>query len=210
MSDTWARYYDAAGDDPRDTLLGALEGFDREARAADDLFAVDLGCGTGRDTAELLRRGWNVLAIDSEAVAIERLVRRPDLDGGSARLETQVASFEDAVWPDADLVNSSFALPFCPPEHFGALWERIVSSLRPGGRFCGQLFGDRDEWASKPPSALAHWASTPAMSFHTSDEVAELLRDLEIERSDEIDQDGQTAVGNPKHWHLFHIVARKL
>jgi SAM-dependent methyltransferase len=209
MSDTWSRYYDAAGDDPRDTLLGALDGFDREARSADDLFAVDLGCGTGRDTAELLRRGWRVLAIDSQAHAIERLLRRPDLDGAGARLETQVASFEDARWPAADLVNSSFALPFCPPDQFGALWKRIVSSLRPGGRFCGQLFGDRDEWVSTTPSAFRDWASPPAMSFHSSDEVAELLRDLEVERLDEIDQDGETAVGDPKHWHLFHIVARK-
>jgi SAM-dependent methyltransferase len=210
MTDIWARYYDAAGDEPRETLLGALEGFGRDARAAGDLFAVDLGCGGGRDTAELLRRGWRVLAIDSQTDAIERLLRRPDLDGdGNARLETHVASFEDAAWPDADLVNSSFALPFCPPEHFGALWERIVSSLRPGGRFCGQLFGDRDEWASRPPAVFKEWASPPAMSFHTREEVEELLRAFDVERLDEIDQDGATAVGDQKHWHLFHIVAQK-
>jgi len=27
------------------------------------------------------------------------------------RLATQLARFEDAAWPDADLVNASFALP---------------------------------------------------------------------------------------------------
>ena len=30
---------------------------------------------------------------------------------------------------------------------FDEVWARIVDSLRPGGRFCGQLFGERDEWA---------------------------------------------------------------
>jgi len=25
----------------------------------------------------------------------------------------------------------------------------------------------------------------------------------------EVDEDGTTAVGDAKHWHLFHIVARK-
>src|SRR6266540_4136628 len=70
MSTTWTRYYDAAGEQPRETLLFALERFDAEAGAtARGLFAVDLGCGTGRDSAELLRRGWRVLAIDAEAEA---------------------------------------------------------------------------------------------------------------------------------------------
>ena len=71
----WARYYDASGDDPRKTLLAAVERF-----AAPGL-AVDLGCGTGRDTVELLRRGWHVVAIDSEEEAISRLHAKTGDDG---------------------------------------------------------------------------------------------------------------------------------
>jgi len=63
----WSRYYDAVSDDPRETLLDALDRFDAPGVAA------DLGCGTGRDTVELLRRGWQVVAIDSEEEAIRRL-----------------------------------------------------------------------------------------------------------------------------------------
>jgi tellurite methyltransferase len=207
MSRAWTRYYEAAGDDPRETLLFALERFELEGRGP-GLLAVDLGCGSGRDTAELLRRGWRVLAIDSDPEGIARLLRRSDLDGDSAsRLETQVASFEDAVWPDADLVSSSFALPFCPPDQFGAVWRRIIASLRTGGRFCGQLFGDRDEWARRPSSRA--WASPPAMTFNSRAEVEVLLRELDVERFDEVDTDGTTAVGESKHWHVFHVVARK-
>ena len=85
----WGRYFDLAGDDPRPTLLDALDRF-----AAPGL-AVDLGAGTGRDTAELLRRGWSVIAIDGEPEAIERLHA---LVGGPsrARLETRVGRFEEA------------------------------------------------------------------------------------------------------------------
>jgi len=104
---------------------------------------------------------------------------------------------------------ASFALPFCRPDGFAALWQRIVASLAPGGRFCGQLFGDRDEWASPPLVSRKSWSSPPAMSFHSRDEVLALLRGLEIEHLDEVDEDGQTAVGDPKHWHVFHVVARK-
>jgi tellurite methyltransferase len=202
MTEGWSRYYDAAkGGAAWETLLLALELFESEGGAAGaERLAVDLGCGEGRDTVELLRRGWRVFAIDGEREAIERLRARPDLDSeAAARLETRMISFEEADWRRADLVNSSFALPFCPPDHFPALWERIASSLRHGGRFSGQLFGDRDGWAQDP-----------ALSFHRRTEVEDMLQAFQPERFDEIEEDGKTAVGEPKHWHVFHIVARKL
>ncbi|MFO7699364.1 MAG: class I SAM-dependent methyltransferase [Acidimicrobiia bacterium] len=210
MSETWTSYYDAVGDEPRETLVKALDRFEQEAAArSGEPFAVDLGCGSGRDTAELLERGWRVLAIDSEPAGIDRLVERVVGTPGAHRLETLVARFEDASWPTADLVNSSFALPFCPPDAFEVVWDRIVASLRPGGRFSGQLFGDRDEWASRSRASERDWASPPAMSFHSRDDVLSLLEELEVEHLDEVDEDGTTAVGDPKHWHLFHVVARK-
>ncbi len=200
MTEGWGRYYEAAkGGGPRETLRLALDLFESEGGGGERL-AVDLGCGEGRDTLELLRRGWRVLAIDAESEAIERLRARPDLDpDAAARLETRLISFEEAEWRQAHLVNSSFALPFCPPDRFPALWERIPSSLRRGGRFSGQLFGDRDGWAQDP-----------ALSFHRRADVEDLLQAFQLERFDEIEEDGKTALGEPKHWHVFHIVARKL
>jgi membrane dipeptidase len=183
----WRRYFEAVGTDPRPTLLAAAARFDRPG------LAVDLGAGTGRDTAELLRRGWRVVAIDREQEAIARLRR---LTGDSDRLETQVARFEEAAWAPCDLVNASFALPFTPPASFDGLWRRIVDSLRPGGRFSGQLFGERDEWAG-------------GLLAHTRSEVERLLAPFEVELLDEVEEDGTTVVGDRKHWHLFHVVARK-
>jgi hypothetical protein len=149
---------------------------------------------------ELLRRGWHVLVLDAEREAIERLRARPELDSdAAARLETRLISFQEADWRRADLVNSSFALPFCPPYHLPALWERIVSSLARGGRFSGQLFGERDGWAQEP-----------ALSFQRRAEIEQMLHAFQLERFDEIEEDGKTAIGKPKHWHVFHIVARKL
>jgi hypothetical protein len=122
MTEGWSRYYEAAkGGGPRETLRLALDLFESEGGGGERL-AVDLGCGEGRDTLELLRRGWRVLAIDAEPEAIERLRARPDLDSdAAARLATLLVSFEEAEWRQADLVNSSFALPFCPPDQFPAL-----------------------------------------------------------------------------------------
>lgn len=200
--DRWPEYYDAmAGKPPRDTLLFALGRFDAEVvGVGTERFAIDLGCGEGRDTVEMLRRGWRVLAVDAQEEAIHRLRARPDLPPGSEkRLQTLVSPMEAAGLPSALLVNASFALPFCPPQAFPALWERITESVLPGGRFSGQLFGVRDSWASVAPRLI----------FHTRAEVETLLRPFAVEHLNEVEEDGTTVEGKPKRWHVFHIVARK-
>jgi len=208
VSELWTRYFDAAGEDPRPTLLAALDLFDAEPNDPERL-AVDLGCGTGRDTFELLRRGWRVVAIDAQEEAIRRVLQSAKRFS-SDRLETQVAEFASAQWLTAALVNASYSLPFCAPGSFVRLWERITTSLPSGGRFCGQLFGDHDEWASMPDASTAEWTpSGNAMTFLTRSEVEHLLRDYAIEQLIEVDEVGPTATGPDKHWHLFHVVARK-
>jgi len=123
-----------------------IERFDAENLAGSSPFAVDLGCPEGRDTVELQQRGWRVLAVDGETEAIARLQNRPDI--AIDRLQTLVSRFENAILlENVDLVNASFSLAFCQPEDFPQVWENIVKCLRSGGRFSGQLFGDRDSWA---------------------------------------------------------------
>ncbi|AFZ17161.1 class I SAM-dependent methyltransferase [Allocoleopsis franciscana] len=194
----WTAYYSAVvGRPPRDTLLTALAHFEAEESAASSRLAVDLGCGEGRDTVELLRRGWRVLGIDGEPEAIARLLNRPDINQN--HLQTQIIRFEEMILPEAvDLINASFSLPFCPPEYFPNLWKKIVLSLRSGGRFCGQLFGDRDSWAIYT-----------SMNHHTRQQLDLLLQPFEVEMLEEEDHPGKTALGEDKHWHLFQIVARK-
>ena len=192
----WPRYYDAVKGDPRDTLLRALEQFDAEPAPDEPRSAVDLACGEGRDTAELICRGWRVLAIDGHPEGLRRLRARPDLED-HPRLSVVQAMMEDAEIPVSDLVVASFALPFCRPSRFAELWGRILAGIRPGGRFCGQFFGDRDSWAE-----------IPDRTHHTRAEVDRLLAPLEIEHFEEAEKDGTDALGAPKHWHVFHIVGR--
>lgn len=103
--------------------------------------AVDLGCGTGKDTAELLRRNWRVLAIDFSQTGIDSLLARPEAELYKANLETRVSSFSDTSWSDANLVAALLSLPYGPPATFDLVWQSVISSLVPGGYFVGQLFG---------------------------------------------------------------------
>lgn len=183
-----------AGSPPRPLLRRALEMIGEPAPG--DL-AIDLGCGEGRDSAELLGRGWRVLAIDAEAEAIDRLRRRADLTG-TDRLETLAARFETADLPPCRLLNAAYALPFCPPGAFGAVWDRCAGAIEPGGLFVGQLFGERDGWAAQPD-----------VTAHRRGALDALLSQFIIEHLQEEERDGADALGYAKHWHIFHLIARK-
>ena len=186
------RFYDATQGSPAlPTLLDALSHWEQAPG-----LALDLGCGAGRDSLELLRRGWRVLAVDVEPQAIERLLAQVPPEQAAA-LQTRCARFEAIELPPAELVNSSFALPFCPPAAFAGLWQRIEQALVPGGLFAGHFFGEHDDWAS------------PDLTLHSRAQLQALLSGWQILELEEIDRQGPTAIGRSKHWHLFSVVARR-
>jgi len=199
MAEDWASYYEKTGQrPPRDTLIFALDRFEADGCVPSDCHAIDLGSGNGRDTIELLRRGWQVTAIDAEQDAVKGLLAREDLPP-DARIETINARFEDAAFPaPVDLVNSSFALPLVPPNRFPDLWDKILFSLKPGGRVSCQLYGDRDSWVGNP-----------TITFFSRDGIDALLNPLDVEFFREEEDDSTTPRGHVKHWHIFHIVARR-
>lgn len=193
----WGAYYQKTGQrPPRPTLVRALDAFAAEGLEAGGK-AVDLGCGSGRDTIEILRRGWPVFAVDAEPAAIEKLLSRSDLPDNS-RIETLVSRYEDMTLPSCELVNAGFSLPLCPPDSFPDVWKKIVDALTTGGRFSGQLYGDRDSWVDRP-----------GMTCHSRDQVLELLQPFDIEMLEEEEDDSVTPRGVEKHWHIYHVVARK-
>ncbi|MBX3324249.1 MAG: class I SAM-dependent methyltransferase [Phycisphaeraceae bacterium] len=197
----WPGYFAAsAGRPPRETLLAALDLFEREGPidAADPPIAVDLGCGEGRDTAELLRRGWRVTAIDGHEDAFSHLQNRTDIAAWD-RLDMRLSPFEECQIPRCRLLNSSFSLPFCHPDSFDRLWRVIVAAIEPGGRFAGQFFGPRDSWAKLPDR-----------SHQSRDEVEALLKAFQIEQLTEEEREGTDCTGAGKHWHVFHVVAKRV
>ncbi|WP_370476430.1 class I SAM-dependent methyltransferase [Tamlana flava] len=192
----WSGYYNAViGKGARDTLITALNSFEQEG--FHNGFAVDLAAGEGRDSLELLNRNWHVLATDNHPEAFPHLWARVP-EKLKPHLTTTEVNFCDMKFPDSDMVNASFALPFCEPEDFKELWNKIVTSIRPGGRFAGQFFGNRDSWAS-----------LPNRSHHSREEVLKLLEGFSIEMMREEEREDPPELRKPKHWQIFHVVAKK-
>jgi hypothetical protein len=73
-----------------------------------------------------------------------------------------------------------------------------VAALRPGGRFAGHLFGERDSWSGNS-----------RMTFHTAAGLQQRLTGFTIEALAEVENDRPTALGDPKHWHIFEALARR-
>jgi SAM-dependent methyltransferase len=188
----WEGYYAARSERPvRPLLVEAVDLFARPGRA------VDLGAGGGVDTRFLLERGWRVTAIDNDADAVRRLTDlAADADGRLVVRHGDLA--DDLGLEPVELIHAGFSLPFCPPDRFPALWRQVEDAVGPGGVLVAQLFGDRDSWAGEYDD----------LTFHTAEEVDRLLGDWQVRRLEIADHDGTSYVG-PKHWHVFHILARR-
>ncbi len=185
----WKTFYTLTKDSPPWPLLvRAVSVLPQKDRA------LDLGAGAGRDTRYLLEQGFQVTAVDRDphAVAMLRSLQEQ-------HLRVTQASFEEFVFETYDLINAHFALPFVSPRLFREVFERVERALKPGGVFVGQFFGIHDQW------------NTPKneMAFLTREQAEAVLQNLDIIELNEEEVDGHVADGSPKHWHTFHIIARK-
>ncbi|EWT02506.1 hypothetical protein N865_05330 [Intrasporangium oryzae NRRL B-24470] len=191
FDDIWSAYNEAQlGREPRELCRAVVA----QAGPGRGRLAVDLGCGSGVETRALLNSGWRVIAVDSEPSTPARLASQI---GSAEGLEIRVQSFQELDLGRVDLVHAAYALPFIDPTDFPSVWQRLRDALNPGGWLAVDLFGDRDEWAE-----------TEGMTFLNRSQVGELLEGLDVVRLDEEDEDGCAFTG-PKHWHVFHVLARQ-
>jgi tellurite methyltransferase len=158
--------------------------------------AVDLGCGAGPETLELLRRGWQVHVVDSDAQGIEMLQESVP-PSARPQLCTYVAKLEEFRLPRCDLIWAGYSLPYCPASHWSGLWSRIVAALRQDGRFAGDIFGDQHAWAGEP----GVFTMTEAV-------LRDQLGGLVIEAFD-IENGVRPSGGALTRWHAFGVAVRQ-
>jgi len=190
-AERFARYIEARRfDPPRPLLVKAA------ALARNKEHALDAGAGALNATKYLLSAGFStVTAMDAAPRA-----REVAAELGDDRVTFALSRFEDFDFPASryDLVNAEFSLPFINRGDFAATFTRLLRSVRPGGIFTGQLFGPNDSWNVK----------NSGMSFHTRGEAEAFFRKFDLMHFEEEDHPGTTKLGEPKHWHIFHIIAR--
>jgi SAM-dependent methyltransferase len=149
LLDEQAAYYRAIAPEYLDHL--DLPGGD-EVREALDAFrpagsVLELACGPGVWTGQLLRHASDITAVDASA---EMLAIAADRTGDERVRFVQADLF---AWkPDRryDVVFIGFWLSHVPPERFAAFWSLVADCLRPGGRV---FFADDSHRTSSEPVA---------------------------------------------------------
>ena len=191
----WTDFQKATiGRPPRELLRRTLGCFDIEKTPPG--IAIDLGCGSGADTIELLRRGWEVHAIDSQPGSLELLTKTISPELGQ-KLHFHAQRFEDFIFPECSLIWSSYSLPFCLSANWPTLWQRAIQSLTVGGRIAGDLFGPKHAFAIEPDILIL-----------TEEEVRKAMATLVVEAFD-IEDGHRPSGGEITRWHAFGFAARK-
>ena len=126
---------------------------------APDARIVDLGCGTGENTAELARRtpAGSTLGIDSSPAMIERAQRMRDgLDAAvHARLRFELGDMREfaAAGLGYDLVFSNAAIQWLSDHR--SVFARCFAALTPGGRLAVQMPANDHETAQATMRQIA-------------------------------------------------------
>jgi SAM-dependent methyltransferase len=191
-------YYDVTADrEIRPSLLQAIR------LVGKDRIAIDCGCGAGKDIEYLRGNNFVVHAFDLEAESINRCRERFKTD---EKVFLSQASFTSYSYPSASLILADASLFFCPRAEFDLAWRKIIESLIPGGIFVGSFLGPNDTMAGPDYDKEAFW---PDVLVFNEDELKSKFRQFEIATWDELETSGKTAQGEPHHWHIFSVIAKK-
>jgi SAM-dependent methyltransferase len=183
----WTNYQNKTyGDDVCKLLIEFLDNYKIDN-------AIDLGCGSGNETVYMIKNGIKVLAIDrqlNQDFILNRLS-----DNGKKMISFKESSFEDVELPRTRLLTAFFSIPFCNPNNFDELWNKIYNSIEDGGYFVGQLFGDRDAWNV-----------VDSINTFPIDKVKDYLKKYRIIKLEEVEYVRES---DNKKWHFYDIIAQK-
>lgn len=183
----WTNYQTKTyGDDVCKLLIDFLEKYKVDN-------AIDLGCGSGNETVYMVKNGINVLAIDRQLNQDFILNRLSDSE--KQLVSFKESSFEDVELPKTNLLTAFFSIPFCNPDNFDELWNKIYNSIEDNGYFVGQFLGDRDAWNA-----------VDSINTFPIDKVKEYLKKYIIIKLEEVEY---VRKSDNKKWHFYDIIAQK-
>ncbi|MHB0981361.1 MAG: class I SAM-dependent methyltransferase [Thermoleophilia bacterium] len=202
FDESYRSRYPLFGDAPTSSLVRFLES--RSFRGK----ALELGCGDGRNTAFLLKKGFTVTALDKSPQAIESLRKRLGREETpSGRVCAKVVDLADWQWPEAafSLIVGVTILDHLPAAAFSKVMISIIDALRPGGAVFFEVHTFEDPAARGALEGVSEFAPYIKHYFGPNELLTAFISFLRVvwyEERVELDLDH----GNP-HEHGFATLA---
>lgn len=168
-------------------------------RAGDEV--LDVGCGEGRNSVWLARRGCKVTGIDISPLALEKARRLAEEHG--VKVDWQQGDVRALDWAGArfDAIVCIF-IQFAAPEDRDRLFDGFRDALKPGGIVVLQGYTARQlEYRTGGPGDLAHLYSRDMLQAAFSAFDVQLL-----EEHDDVLAEGTKHVGRSA---LVDLIARR-
>ncbi len=153
---------------------------------------LELGCGSGRDSAHMLARGFDVMPTDGSpemAKLAERRLGRPVAILPFEQLEA--IDLYDAVWANACLLH-------VPRPKLSEILARIRNALKTGGLFHASFKAGTSDGRDRFDRYY---------NYPTQDWLFEQYRDAGWETVRIVPRDGDAYDGEPTHWLHVHATS---
>ena len=184
------KYYEQTEANRPSPLLKKFFIYDKQLKG---YTAMDLGCGAGNDTVELINNGFNVIAIDSEMGVKEILQRRVS---DSEKLNIIINDFSKLDLPKVDLISANFSL-FFVKDNFNIFIHNMLKCVNEDGFFIGNFLGKEDDWANSKTTI-------------EKEALLDFFKDFKMYYFSEEKYYKDTASGKNKFWHIYTVIAQKI
>jgi len=186
------------GTEPNDFLKGSFDWIPKPGKV------ISLGEGEGRNAVFLAQMGYEVLAVDSSSVGLEK-TRKLALEKGVqvSTEEADLTSFDlgDEKWDGVVMI-------FChlPSIQRVSLWSRISKSMKKNGVLLIELYSPAQLEATREGRSIGGPKDLDLMV--TVEEIRRAFPKAEFKILREVDRDIHEGIGHRGPSHTVQVLAR--
>ncbi|QOS12838.1 methyltransferase domain-containing protein [Haloferax sp. Atlit-4N] len=163
---------------------------------ANELTAIDIGAGEGRDAVFFAQQGWNVYAMDVSPKGLQKAERLANQRG--VPLQTIRADANDVSLPEpVDVVYSAGAVQYIHPTNRSQQFDHFKQNTAVGGVHAIFAFIDHPDVPTPPD-----W--TENEYFYAQGELLSYYEDWEVLQSENVVFDDDS--GDEPHQHAAEIL----
>lgn len=154
--------------------------------------ALDLGCGTGKDTEFLVSKGFKVTAVDNQE-EVKEIFKNKNINKENINLI--IDDFSKIDFPKSDLIFANMSL-FFVKDNFELFIKNLLEKVNKKGYMVANFLGNEDEWKGRKTTI-------------TKEELLSYFRDFEMNYFSEEKFYKETAQGKNKFWHIYTVIAQR-